>query len=162
MGSMGEGLGLGCSIRSGLARGGGPSPARTHGEKKYQLHSDGWGVAGRQEVRSLEASTPCTGLQCGREARWEWGTLRAGRRPHPPPHRGLCAGGGSYRPQPFPGSRLCRVSPPGTQDTVGPEGLSQRQEGLVAAASFQQAPSPGLQAAWAAYGTHCPLLRGVF
>lgn len=87
----------------------------------------GGGGQGRQEVQSFEASTPCTGLQCGSQARWEAGTLRAGRRPHPTPHRGLCAGGGvltGHSPSPQGagsagggggGSALS-----GTQDTCGP------------------------------------------
>lgn len=60
-----------------------------------------------------------------------------------PSQRSMCWGRALTGHSPSQGAGSAGSALPGTQDTVGREGLSQRQEGLVAAASFQQAPSPG-------------------
>lgn len=75
----------------------------------------------RQEVLSVEAATPCTGLQQGSEARWAAGTLRAGRGPPSAPHRGLCAGGGVLTGHSLlPREQAGGPALSGTQDTCGP------------------------------------------
>lgn len=145
----GDDRGLGCCIGSGLAGGGGQSPARTHSGGgfeggKYQLHLNGWGW-GDGGRRSCLWKQPLPVLAFSREAR------RGGRRGH--------SGLGGGHPQPLievyvlgagssqatasrPGSRLGGQPSLGHRTPVGRAGLSQGPGGLGAAASLHNSPKP--------------------
>lgn len=141
----GDGHGLGCCIRSGLARAGGQSSCPNPQRRKVPTTfiRVGVGKGGRRSNLSGIHSPSWPSVRTRGEV--GGGDTRAGRRPPPPPHRGLCAGDEvltavALTPR---GAALSG----GHRTPVGGKGPSQRQEGFGCRCCLipQQAPSRPLR-----------------